>query len=234
MFCFFFLPVILFRGNFSSKTTCAITFVCLGRACRSQKNYKGYNLLEYTSVFERRGYRGLLLSFCPKGLISNSPHCLLQNSYDVSLENFVLDQLRILPSISSSILITCSLDIVRRNSVFVTCGSWWVICISFFFAIFKAEWLILMMFSGKYDKLKPKNTHKIKIVSVTLFYPFSTSFSLIWSGEHSVAYSLAPRSSQRRRDTFKEMQAWYTNVMWHLQLNIFFFFFFFFYNFIVL
>ena len=103
--------MILLRGNFSSKTTCAITFVCLGRACQSQKNYKGYNLLECTSVFERRGYRGLLLSFCPKGLISNSPHCLLQNSYDVSLENFVLDQLRILLSISS-ILITCSLDIV--------------------------------------------------------------------------------------------------------------------------
>lgn len=96
-----------------------------------------------------------------------------------------------------------------------------------FFAIFESEWLILMMFSGKYDKLKPKNTHKIKIVSVTLFYQLSTSFSLIWSGEHSVAYSLAPRSSQRRRDTFKEIQPWYTNVMRHLQLNIFFFFLFF-------
>ena len=92
--------MILFKGNFSNKTTCAITItekdICLsGTACQSQKNYKGYNLLECTSVFKRSEYRGLLLSFCPNGLISNSPYCLPHDSYDVSLENFVLDQPRI-------------------------------------------------------------------------------------------------------------------------------------------
>ena len=46
-------------------------------------------------------------------LMNNSPYCLPYNSYDVSSENLVLDQLIIPFTISLFILITCVLDIVR-------------------------------------------------------------------------------------------------------------------------
>ena len=39
-----------------------------------------------------KGLQGLFLS---QDLISNSPYCLPYNTYDLSLENLVLDQLRI-------------------------------------------------------------------------------------------------------------------------------------------
>ena len=47
-----------------------------------------------------------------KDLISNSPYCLPYNSYDVSLENLVLEQLIIPLLIFFFILITSLLDIV--------------------------------------------------------------------------------------------------------------------------
>ena len=62
-------------------------------------------------------------TFHTKDLISNFPYCLLYNSYDVSLENLVLEQLIIPLLIFFFILITSLLDIVRRNSVLVTNGS---------------------------------------------------------------------------------------------------------------
>ena len=45
-------------------------------------------------------------------LISNSPYCLPNNSYDVSSENVVLNHLVILYLIFFFILITCLFDIV--------------------------------------------------------------------------------------------------------------------------
>ena len=45
-------------------------------------------------------------------LISNSPYCLLYNSYDVSLENLELDQPIIPKLIFFYILISCLLDII--------------------------------------------------------------------------------------------------------------------------
>ena len=54
----------------------------------------------------------ILNPFTPKISFSNSPFCLLYNSYDVSLENFVLDQLLIPLLIFLFILVTCLLDIV--------------------------------------------------------------------------------------------------------------------------
>ena len=56
-------------------------------------------------------------------LISNSPYSLLYNSYDVSSENLVLDQLILCLMISLFIFITCLADIVRRNSILITYGS---------------------------------------------------------------------------------------------------------------
>ena len=50
--------------------------------------------------------------FHSQDLISNSPFRLLYNSYDVSLENLVLDQLLIPLLIFVFFLITCLLDIV--------------------------------------------------------------------------------------------------------------------------
>ena len=50
--------------------------------------------------------------FHPQDLISISPYWLLYNSSDVSLENFVLDQLIIPQLIFVYILIPCLLDIV--------------------------------------------------------------------------------------------------------------------------
>ena len=52
------------------------------------------------------------LIFNSQYLINNSPHCLLYNSYDVSLENLELDQLILSQLILFFILITCLLDIV--------------------------------------------------------------------------------------------------------------------------
>ena len=66
------------------------------------------------SVLEGRGGRRVLsvsLSFepfQPQDLTSNSPKCLLYNSYDFSLENLVLEFGRIF----FFILVTCQLDIV--------------------------------------------------------------------------------------------------------------------------
>ena len=59
-------------------------------------------------------------------MISNSPYYLPYNSYDVSSENLVLDQL-IIPKFdisfySQHISGWYCIDIVRRNSVLVTCG----------------------------------------------------------------------------------------------------------------
>ena len=51
-------------------------------------------------------------TFHSKDLISNSPYCLPYNSYDVSLENLVLEQLIIPLLIFFFILITSLLDIV--------------------------------------------------------------------------------------------------------------------------
>ena len=45
-------------------------------------------------------------------LISNSPNCLLYNSYDVTLENLELDQPIIPKLIFFYILISCLLDII--------------------------------------------------------------------------------------------------------------------------
>ena len=60
-------------------------------------------------------------------LISNFPYCLPYISCNVSLENLVLDQLKIPLLLFFFIVITClleySIDIVRRNSVVVTHGS---------------------------------------------------------------------------------------------------------------
>ena len=46
-------------------------------------------------------------------LISNSPYCLSYNSYDVSLENLVLDQPTV-PLIFFSVLISCLFDINNK------------------------------------------------------------------------------------------------------------------------
>ena len=59
--------------------------------------------------------------------ISNSPFCLPHNSYDVSLENLILDQL-IVPLLiflffSDHLSAWYCTDIVRRNSVLDTYGS---------------------------------------------------------------------------------------------------------------
>ena len=51
-------------------------------------------------------------TFHSKDLIDNSPYCLPYNSYDVSLENLVLEQLIIPLLIFFFILITSLLDIV--------------------------------------------------------------------------------------------------------------------------
>ena len=51
-------------------------------------------------------------TFHSKDLIGNSPYCLPYNSYDVSLENLVLEQLIIPLLIFFFILITSLLDIV--------------------------------------------------------------------------------------------------------------------------
>ena len=59
--------------------------------------------------------------FDSQDLISNSPYRVLHNSYGVCLGNLDLDQLLILKLIT--ILVTCQLDIVRRNSVLATHGS---------------------------------------------------------------------------------------------------------------
>ena len=56
--------------------------------------------------------------------IRHSPYCQPYNSYDVSSESLVLDQLIIIPKlIFLFILIINLVDIVRRNSVLDTTGS---------------------------------------------------------------------------------------------------------------
>ena len=50
--------------------------------------------------------------FNSQDFISNSPYCLPYSSYDVNLENLVLDQPIIPQLIVYFILITCLLDIV--------------------------------------------------------------------------------------------------------------------------
>ena len=62
-------------------------------------------------------------SFNSQDLTSNSPYYLLNSSCDVSLEDLVLDHLIIPQLIFFFILITCLLDIVRRNAILVTYGS---------------------------------------------------------------------------------------------------------------
>ena len=60
-------------------------------------------------------------------LFSNSPYCLPYSSYDVSLENLVLDRLVILSlifSLFSSLFCLHCINIVRRSSVLVTQKSW--------------------------------------------------------------------------------------------------------------
>ena len=59
--------------------------------------------------------------FDSQDLSSNSPYCVLHNSYGVCLGNLDLDQLLILKLIT--ILVTCQLDIVMINSVLVSHGS---------------------------------------------------------------------------------------------------------------
>ena len=63
-------------------------------------------------------------------LTCNSPYCMPFNAYDVSSENLVLDQVIIhslIFSLFSSLiclmLYWCCIDIVKRNSVFITQGS---------------------------------------------------------------------------------------------------------------
>ena len=58
-----------------------------------------------------------LLEF--KGMRLTQPY----NSYKVSLDNLVVDQLIIPKLIFSFVLIACLIDIVKRNSVLVTHGS---------------------------------------------------------------------------------------------------------------
>ena len=63
--------------------------------------------------------------FNSQDLISNSPYCLLHNSYDVSLENLLLNRLIILLIIniylhSSHFFARQCIVIVRRNSFLVT------------------------------------------------------------------------------------------------------------------
>ena len=54
----------------------------------------------------------MLLPFHFQDLISGSPYCLQNSSYDVSLENLVMDQL-IIPLLTFVFfLITCFLDIL--------------------------------------------------------------------------------------------------------------------------
>ena len=52
------------------------------------------------------------LPLSAQNLNSNSPYCLLYNSYDASSENLVLDQLKKSSNLSFIILITCLIDIV--------------------------------------------------------------------------------------------------------------------------
>ena len=60
--------------------------------------------------------------------ICNSPYCLPNNSYNISSENLVFNQLIVPKLIFFFILITylvnVFIDIVRRNSVLVTHGSY--------------------------------------------------------------------------------------------------------------
>ena len=51
-------------------------------------------------------------------LISNSPYCLSYNSYDVSLENLVLDQPTV-PLIFFSVLISCLFDINNKQLMII-------------------------------------------------------------------------------------------------------------------
>ena len=44
---------------------------------------------------QQKFIKGLQWLFLSQDLISNSPYCLPYNTYDLSLENLVLDQLRI-------------------------------------------------------------------------------------------------------------------------------------------
>lgn len=50
--------------------------------------------------------------FYLRGLVSNSPYCLPNDPIDVSLENFVLDQLQLSLIDIFFILPTCPLDII--------------------------------------------------------------------------------------------------------------------------
>lgn len=62
-------------------------------------------------------------TFARQDLISDSPHSLLYNSQDVSLEKLVLDQLNLLIDIflySRHLSAWNYIDILRRNSVLVT------------------------------------------------------------------------------------------------------------------
>ena len=65
--------------------------------------------------------------FNNQDLTSNSPYYLPYNSYDASSENLVLDQLENPQTyifLYSHHLSACyCIDIVRRNSLLVTCGS---------------------------------------------------------------------------------------------------------------
>ena len=84
------------------------------------RNHNTINDLEVKNS-QQKFIEGLQWLFLSQDLISNSPYCLPYNIYDLSLENLVLDQLRIGTFFKNFFI--CVLDIGRENSVLVTLGS---------------------------------------------------------------------------------------------------------------
>ena len=120
----YFLP--LWKGNLGHNTkTYRKKILSLVRARKIQP--QNNPCLCHVSVGQNRPAHwrylfteAFFLPFDSHNLISNSLYCLTYNSFDVNLENLVLDQLIIPWLIFYFIIITCLLDIVRRNSLLVT------------------------------------------------------------------------------------------------------------------
>ena len=76
--------------------------------CHHHHHHLTKNMDKYVKYF---GYRDMQ-TFHSQDLVNNSPYCLPYNSHDVSLKNFVLDQLIILSLTFFFIVVTYLLDIV--------------------------------------------------------------------------------------------------------------------------
>ena len=120
--------------------------------------------------------------FHSQDLISNSPYYKPYNSYDVSLENLVLDQLNIslslFPLYSHHLSAWYCIDIVRRTSLLVTYGIWG----GYRYKSFSASFLVRT--NNSFELWAKSDKHWWQLQSIRIFFFFVHSFFFSSAGEN--------------------------------------------------